>query len=134
MVSQEIGCYCVLNYCFFLLQLYKGRLQDGTTVVVRCLKLKQKYVSQNLTQYMDIISKLRHRHLVSIIGHCISDGQDFTNTATVVYLVLENVSNGTLRSHLTGNSYLIYPGELKKKNNALSQALPTIRHIIDGVN
>jgi hypothetical protein len=82
-------------------QLYKGRLQDGTTVVVRCLKLKQKYVSQNLAQYMDIISKLRHRHLVSIIGHCISDGQDYTNTATVVYLVLENVPNGTLRSHLT---------------------------------
>ncbi|KAJ4789169.1 protein kinase family protein [Rhynchospora pubera] len=82
-------------------QLYKGWLQDGTTVVVRCLKLKQKYLSQNLAQYMDIISKLRHRHLISIIGHCISDDQDSINTPTMVYLVTEYVCNGTLRSHLT---------------------------------
>jgi serine/threonine protein kinase len=92
----------IIVFIFFL-QLYKGWLQDRTAVVVRCLKLKQKYISQNLAQYMDIISKLRHKHLVSIIGHCISNGQDITNTANMVYLVSEFVSNGTLRSHLTGN-------------------------------
>jgi serine/threonine protein kinase len=111
---MNLAVSCPNNCFIFFPQLYKGWLQDRTAVVVRCLKLKQKYVSQNLTQYMDIISKLRHKHLVSIIGHCISDVQDISNTATMVYLVSEFVSNGTLRSHLTGNYYLIYLAEYAK--------------------
>ncbi|KAJ3692034.1 hypothetical protein LUZ60_012384 [Juncus effusus] len=83
-------------------QQYRAQLQDGTAVVVKCLKLKQKYNSpQNLVQYMEIISKLRHRHVVSIIGHCVSNGQDLATSPAMMYLVLEFVSNGTLRSHLT---------------------------------
>ncbi|KAG8094621.1 hypothetical protein GUJ93_ZPchr0012g18827 [Zizania palustris] len=80
---------------------YNGQLQDGSRVLVRCLRLKPKYSPQSLTQYMDIISKLRHRHLVSIIGHCIVDDQENPNIASSVYLVSECVTNGSLRSHLT---------------------------------
>ncbi|KAJ6826494.1 putative LRR receptor-like serine/threonine-protein kinase [Iris pallida] len=78
-------------------QFYKGWLSDGSTAVVRCLKLKQKYTQQSLTHYMDVISKLRHLNVVSIFGHCIAGGRD-NNT---MFLVTEYVSNGTLRSHLT---------------------------------
>jgi serine/threonine protein kinase len=52
---------------------------------------------------MEIISKLRHRHLVSIIGHCIVNDEGNPNIASSVYLISESVSNGSLRSHLTGN-------------------------------
>nr|ACG29217.1 ATP binding protein [Zea mays] len=84
-----------------LAQDYNGQLQDGSRVLVRCLRLKPKYSSQSLVQYMEIISKLRHRHLVSIIGHCIVSDEENPNNASSVYLVSECVTNGSLRSHLT---------------------------------
>ncbi|KAJ1259713.1 hypothetical protein BS78_10G176800 [Paspalum vaginatum] len=84
-----------------LAQHYNGQLQDGSRVLIRCLRLKQKYSPQSLIQYMEIISKFRHRHLVSIIGHCIVSDQENPNIANSVYLVSECVTNGSLRSHLT---------------------------------
>ncbi|KAJ0988056.1 hypothetical protein J5N97_006412 [Dioscorea zingiberensis] len=78
---------------------YKGWHRDGSTIMVRCIKLKQKYSTQSLLQFTETISKLRHRHLVSILGHCVVSGQD--NANTTIFLVMEFVSNGTLRSHLT---------------------------------
>ncbi|KAG0502372.1 hypothetical protein HPP92_002444 [Vanilla planifolia] len=83
-------------------QLFRGRLQDGSIVVMRSIRLKQKYSYQCLQQHIDVFSKLRHRHLVSILGHCIANGLGNTSMANHVFLlVFENVSNGTLRSHLT---------------------------------
>ncbi|XP_062229100.1 probable LRR receptor-like serine/threonine-protein kinase At1g14390 [Phragmites australis] len=84
-----------------LAQHYNSQLQDGSRVLVRCLRLKPKYSPQSLVQYMEIISKLRHRHLVSIIGHCIANDGENPNIASSVYLISECVSNGSLRSHLT---------------------------------
>ncbi|KAM0923175.1 hypothetical protein ACQ4PT_005731 [Festuca glaucescens] len=84
-----------------LTQLYNGQLQDGSRVLVRCLRLKPKYFPQSLSQYMEIISKFRHRHLVSIIGHCIVNDQENPTIASSVYLISECVTNGSLRSHLT---------------------------------
>lgn len=81
-------------------QLYKGWLRDGSTVLVKCLKLKQKYSHQNLQQNMDVISKLRHRHLVCVLGHCTVTYQDHPNAACTVFIVLEHVANGSLRDHL----------------------------------
>ncbi|XP_071736485.1 probable LRR receptor-like serine/threonine-protein kinase At1g14390 isoform X2 [Rutidosis leptorrhynchoides] len=82
-------------------QLYKGWLRDGTTVLIKCLKLKQKHSAQTLQQHMEVISKLRHRHLVSVLGHCIVSYVDHPNSGSTVFVVLENVSNGSLRDHLT---------------------------------
>ncbi|KAG2612553.1 probable LRR receptor-like serine/threonine-protein kinase At1g14390 [Panicum virgatum] len=84
-----------------LAQHYNGQLQDGSRVLVRCLRLKPKYSPQNLVQYMEIISKLRHRHLVCMVGHCILSDQENPNIASSVYLISESVTNGPLRSHLT---------------------------------
>lgn len=83
-------------------QLYKGWLVDGSVVVVNCLKLKQKHAPQNLMQHMEVLSKLRHRHLVSVLGHCIVTYQDHPNVASTVFVVFEHISNGSLRDHLTG--------------------------------
>nr|XP_043626357.1 probable LRR receptor-like serine/threonine-protein kinase At1g14390 isoform X2 [Erigeron canadensis] len=82
-------------------QLYKGWLKDGTTVLIKCLKLKQKHSAQTVQQHIDVISKLRHRHLVSVLGHCIVSYVDHPNSGSTVFVVLENVSNGSLRDHLT---------------------------------
>ncbi|PSS28717.1 LRR receptor-like serine/threonine-protein kinase precursor [Actinidia chinensis var. chinensis] len=94
-------------------QLYKARLRDGSMALVKCLKLKQKHSYQNLQQQMEMISKLRHHHLVSVLGHCIVTFQDQpSNTATTVLIVLEHVANGSLRDHLTDwkkREYLKWP-------------------------
>ncbi|CAA3001793.1 probable LRR receptor-like serine threonine-kinase At1g14390 [Olea europaea subsp. europaea] len=82
-------------------QVYKGRLRDGSVVLVKCLKLKQKHSPQALQQKMEVISKLRHRHLVSVLGHCIVTYQDHPNTATTVFVVLENIAKGSLRDLLS---------------------------------
>lgn len=71
-------------------------------MLIKCLKLKQKHSTQNLQQHMEVISKLRHRHLVSVLGHCIVSYVDHPNSGSTVFVVLENVSNGSLRDHLTG--------------------------------
>lgn len=82
-------------------QLYKGWLRDGSVVLIKCLKLKQKHSQQTLQQHMEVISKLRHRHLVSVLGHCIVSYVDHPNSGSTVFVVLEHVSNGSLRDHLT---------------------------------
>ena len=88
-------------------QLYKGRLRDGSVVLVKCLKLKQKHSPQALQHHMEVISKLRHRHLVSVLGHCIVPYHDHPSSATTVFIVLENMSNASLRDHLIGTPPII---------------------------
>ncbi|XP_047963912.1 probable LRR receptor-like serine/threonine-protein kinase At1g14390 isoform X2 [Salvia hispanica] len=44
-------------------QLYKGRLRDGSVVLVKCL-LKRKHSPQALQHHMEVMSKLKHWHLV----------------------------------------------------------------------
>lgn len=84
------------------MQVYKGRLSDGTVALVKCLKLKQKHIVQSLIQSIeDSLSKLRHRHMVSVLGHCIVTYQDHPNTATTVFVVLENVTK-SLSDYVTG--------------------------------
>ncbi|XP_059648879.1 probable LRR receptor-like serine/threonine-protein kinase At1g14390 [Cornus florida] len=82
-------------------QLYKGWLRDGSVVLVKCLKLKPKHSPHSLLHQIEVISKLRHRHLVSVLGHCTVTYQDHPNTASTVFIVLEYVTNGSLRDHLT---------------------------------
>ncbi|XP_047307503.1 probable LRR receptor-like serine/threonine-protein kinase At1g14390 isoform X2 [Impatiens glandulifera] len=84
-------------------QIYKGWLRDGSRVLVRCLKIKEKLSPQSLQQQMEVISKLRHRNLVSVLGHCIAtyQNQNPINTATTIFIVMEYMANGSLRDHLS---------------------------------
>lgn len=82
-------------------QSYKGWLRDGSEVLVKCLKLKHKHSPQSLPQQMEAVTKLRHQHLVSVLGHCIVTYQEHPNTASTVFIVVEHVANGSLRDHLT---------------------------------
>ncbi|KAL5761846.1 hypothetical protein ACOSP7_018110 [Xanthoceras sorbifolium] len=81
-------------------QLYRGWVRDGSIVLVKCMKLKQRHQPQSLMQHMEVLSKLRHRHLVSVLGHCVVTYQDHPNTASTAFIVLEHISNGSLRDYL----------------------------------
>lgn len=83
------------------MQLYKGRLQNGIQVVIRCLLVSKKYTIRNLKLRLDLLAKLRHPHLVCLLGHCLDGGGD-DYSVNKVYLVSEYVSNGTFRAKLSG--------------------------------
>jgi serine/threonine protein kinase len=81
-------------------QMYRGTLSNGTAVTIRSLRVKRSQTSQSLNRHIEMISKLRHRHLVSALGHCFEYNLD-DSTVTQLYLVFEYVQNGNLRSRIS---------------------------------
>ncbi|XP_057459680.1 probable inactive leucine-rich repeat receptor-like protein kinase At3g03770 [Actinidia eriantha] len=85
-------------------KLHKGRLENGTQVAIRCLTVSKKYTIRNLKLRLDLLAKLRHPHLVCLLGHCIDGGGRDVSNANQVYLVYEYVGNGNYRTLLSENS------------------------------
>ncbi|KAA8540698.1 hypothetical protein F0562_024383 [Nyssa sinensis] len=85
-------------------KLYKGRLENGTQVTIRCLTVSKRYTFRNLKLRLDLLAKLRHPHLVCLLGHCIDDGGQNDLNASKVYLIFEYVPNGNYHTHLTEKS------------------------------
>ncbi|XWS74660.1 hypothetical protein CRYUN_Cryun01aG0017000 [Craigia yunnanensis] len=77
-------------------EIYKGKLADGTLVAIRSLKMTKKHSAQTYTHHIEVISKLRHNHLVSALGHCFECCPDDSSVG-IIYLIFEFVPNGTLR-------------------------------------
>ncbi|KAG8090834.1 hypothetical protein GUJ93_ZPchr0011g26910 [Zizania palustris] len=84
-------------------KLYKGKLDNGTLIAIRCLALHQRYSIRNLKLRLDLLAKLRHPNLVCLLGHCIDGGVDESSVKRV-FLVYEYVPGGTLSSYLSGTS------------------------------
>ncbi|XP_057825800.1 probable receptor-like protein kinase At1g30570 [Cryptomeria japonica] len=77
-------------------RVFKGEIEDGVSVAV---KRANPQSEQGLTEFeteIELLSKLRHRHLVSLIGFCEEQNE--------MILVYEYMANGTLRSHLFGSN------------------------------
>ncbi|GJM96873.1 hypothetical protein PR202_ga13746 [Eleusine coracana subsp. coracana] len=92
MLISSISCV----YC----QMYRGRLGNGIPVTIRTLKIKRSQTTQSLNRHIETISRLRHQHLVSALGHCLEYDLD-DSTVTQLYLVFEYVQNGNLRSRIS---------------------------------
>lgn len=82
-------------------KLYKGRLENGSYIAIRSLSFFKKYSIRNLKIRVDLLSKLRHPHLVGLLGYCIDDGGRDDSTASRVFLVHEYISNGNFHAHLS---------------------------------
>ncbi|KAK7307130.1 hypothetical protein VNO77_39930 [Canavalia gladiata] len=82
-------------------QLYKGWLIDGSMVMVNRVNLKHKSFHKTSFQNLKLLPYLRHRHLVSVLGHCAITYQDRPQTISTIFIVFEHVSNMTLRDYLT---------------------------------
>ncbi|GLT73129.1 hypothetical protein SLA2020_450070 [Shorea laevis] len=73
---------------------YKGCLPDGREVAVKQLKIGGGQGEREFKAEVEIISRIHHRHLVSLVGYCISKSQRL--------LVYDYVPNDTLYFHLHG--------------------------------
>ncbi|KAJ6936325.1 proline-rich receptor-like protein kinase PERK8 [Populus alba x Populus x berolinensis] len=73
---------------------YKGVLVDGRDVAVKQLKIGGSQGEREFRAEVEIISRVHHRHLVSLVGYCISEHQRL--------LVYDYLPNDTLYYHLHG--------------------------------
>ncbi|KAG2322615.1 hypothetical protein Bca52824_015828 [Brassica carinata] len=71
---------------------YKGVLPDGRVVAVKQLKVGGGQGDREFKAEVETLSRIHHRHLVAIVGHCISDDRRL--------LIYDFVSNDDLYFHL----------------------------------
>lgn len=84
---------------------YKGKLHDGKLVAVKQLKVGSGQGDREFKAEVEIISRVHHRHLVSLVGYCISDVERL--------LIYEYVPNQTLEHHLHGEvSFYHFPHQV----------------------
>ncbi|KAF0911112.1 hypothetical protein E2562_005485 [Oryza meyeriana var. granulata] len=76
-------------------KVYRGVLRDGTPVAVKRAMRASKQGLPEFQTEIEVLSRIRHRHLVSLIGYC--------NEQSEMILVYEYMEKGTLRSHLYGS-------------------------------
>ncbi|CAN1320898.1 Proline-rich receptor-like protein kinase PERK12 [Linum perenne] len=77
---------------------FKGWLPDGKIVAVKQLKVGSGQGDREFKAEVEIISRVHHRHLVSLVGYSSSDQQRL--------LIYEFLPNNTLEYHLHGKSEL----------------------------
>lgn len=73
---------------------YKGVLGDGKEVAIKQMKVGGSQGEREFQAEVETISRVHHKHLVSLFGHCISGSE--------MLLVYEFVPNRTLDFHLHG--------------------------------
>lgn len=81
--------------------MYRGKLSDGTFIAIRSLRMKKRRSPQAYTHHLELISKIRHCHLVSALGHCLEFQLDDSGISRI-FLVFEFAPNGTLRDFISG--------------------------------
>ncbi|CAL1373493.1 unnamed protein product [Linum trigynum] len=74
---------------------HKGILSNGKEVAVKQLREGRKQGEKEFQAEVEIISRIHHKHLVSLLGYCIHGAKRL--------LVYEFVPNDTLEFHLHGN-------------------------------
>ncbi|XP_062018807.1 proline-rich receptor-like protein kinase PERK1 [Rosa rugosa] len=86
---------------------HKGVLPGGKEVAVKQLKTGSRQGEREFHAEVDIISLVHHKHLVSLVGHCIKGAERL--------LVYEFVPNNTLEFHLHGLGQTVLEWEIRLK-------------------
>ncbi|KAH9326573.1 hypothetical protein KI387_006751 [Taxus chinensis] len=78
-----------------------GKLQDEKQIAVKVLSLFSKQGVAQFLNEIDLLSRVHHRNLVSLLGYC--------NESRDLMLVYEYMPGGSLNDHLYGSNPLKYP-------------------------
>ncbi|CAL0318950.1 unnamed protein product [Lupinus luteus] len=109
---------------------HKGFLPNGKEIAVKSLKSTGGQGDREFQAEVDTISRVHHRHLVSLVGYCISDSQKL--------LVYEFVPNKTLEYHLHGHPRIIHrdikAANILIENNLEAKARPVCVKVIESGN
>lgn len=81
-------------------RVYHGVMDDGTEIAVKLLTRGNQNGGREFIAEVEMLSRLHHRNLVKLIGTCIEK-----QTRCLIY---ELVPNGSLESHLHGNSFSFF--------------------------
>lgn len=87
-------------------RVYKGILPNGTVVAVKQLTVGGGQGEREFRAEVEVISRVHHRHLVSLVGYCVADRQRL--------LVYEFVPNGTLENNLHSKYLILFYFSLLK--------------------
>ncbi|KAH9530858.1 hypothetical protein CY35_19G005900 [Sphagnum magellanicum] len=71
---------------------YYGKLEDGQEVAIKVLDVKSSQGPSEFFNEVDVLSRVSHRNLVSLIGYCLEDDQKM--------LIYEYMHKGSLYDHL----------------------------------
>ncbi|XP_057813398.2 probable LRR receptor-like serine/threonine-protein kinase At1g67720 isoform X2 [Cryptomeria japonica] len=74
---------------------YFGRLPDGMDVAIKLLSSSSKQGLAEFLNEINLLSRVNHRNLVSLIGYC--------NDSKELMLVYEHLCGGSLKDHLYGS-------------------------------
>ncbi|XP_028796239.1 proline-rich receptor-like protein kinase PERK12 [Neltuma alba] len=88
-------------------RVYKGWLSDGKEVAVKQLKAGSGQGEREFRAEVEIISRVHHRHLVSLVGYCIADHRRV--------LIYEFLPNKTLEYHLHARGVKVLDWEKRMK-------------------
>ncbi|MCL7033423.1 hypothetical protein MKW94_029572, partial [Papaver nudicaule] len=96
-----------VHICLFRFLNLTGWLLDGRAVAVKQLKTGGNQGEREFRAEVEIISRIHHRHLVSLVGYCIAENQRL--------LVYEFLPNNNLDHHLHGKGMPVmeWPKRLK---------------------